>query len=51
MPVSGTLTVYVYEWDLIGDDLIGTISWPPPYGPAGSSLSAGRARYRVSVIA
>ena len=49
-PVSGNITVNVFEWDLIGNDLIGTITWPPPYVALGGvAMSYRTALYRVSV--
>jgi hypothetical protein len=51
VPLGGTLSADVFEYDLFDpNDLIGTVSWPSPFAPvAGVSLTAGRARYVVSL--
>jgi hypothetical protein len=48
----GKLIVEVIEFDLIGNDRIGTIPWPVPLlDQAEVKLAAGDARYRVSLTA
>lgn len=50
LPIGDNLTVEVFEWDLIGNDLIGTVTWPLPLlDKVDVPLAAGDARYRISL--
>jgi hypothetical protein len=49
-PLDKQLEVKVFEWDLIGDDHIGTITWPQPYEATKEvPISARTASYRVAL--
>jgi hypothetical protein len=50
LPLAAGVSIDVIEWDLIGNDLIGTIDWPLPLlDKSGVALSYKTARYRVNV--
>jgi hypothetical protein len=49
-PVIDKLTVEVLEFDVIGNDVVGTVSWPVPlFDRVDVPLSYKTARYRVSL--
>jgi hypothetical protein len=50
LPLPDKVSVEVFEFDLIGNDLIGKLEWPLPLiDQAGVAMAAGDARYRVSL--
>jgi hypothetical protein len=50
MPLVDPVAIEVFDEDLVdADDLIVTLSWPAPYGPARSAGSLDGANYEVSV--
>jgi hypothetical protein len=51
-PLVDPLNVEVIEWDLLGDDLIGTLVWPIPLVDKSEvPLASGRAKYRAGARA
>lgn len=48
-PIAGTLSVKVYEYDAIKDDLISTIDWGPPYAARVDNRPWDDAEYHTTV--
>lgn len=50
MPLVDPLVVAVYDFDLEGDDLIGSVAWPAPYHPRSNiALTGSGARYTLNL--